>query len=331
MERINTIEEFGETEQLAITVLVDNKADLIVKSTETIKYFEDGPLLAEHGFSVLFHLGNADFSILWDAGISQVALIENLRRMKIDPTSINKIALSHGHFDHFGALTDLLAQMDLHPDAKYWDESVTAEDIDSWIKKHRIPLIAHPAAFRERWRTKEDGTKVGPFIPPPRQEWEAKGASIILSKEPYQLEEGCWTTGYIPRQSFEKSGRPKEALYRQRDIFFADNLEEDQAIVINIKEKGLVILSGCAHSGIVNTVNYAKEISGVDNGWAIIGGFHLARATDKEIQQTIDHIKTMEPNLIVPCHCTGFRAQCQFARQMPDVFEEGVVGATYLF
>ncbi len=325
------IKDFGETEKLSITVLVDNKASLIVESTETIKYFEDEPLLAEHGFSVLLQFGNTGKNILWDAGVSKNALIENLRRMKIDPAKINKIALSHGDYDHLGALSNLLEQMDLVPDEKEWDRSVNHEQIDNWIKKNQIPIVAHPAAFREKWSGKDDGTKVGPEPMPPIKEWQAKGADIILSEEPYKLEEGCWTTGYVPRHSFEKSGIPKNALYRKDGRFFVDELDEDQALIINIKEKGLVILSGCAHSGIVNTVNYAKKISGVDKVFAIIGGFHLASSPMEEIQKTIDHIKVIYPDLIVPCHCSGFRAECQFSYKMPDAFKEGIVGATYIF
>jgi 7,8-dihydropterin-6-yl-methyl-4-(beta-D-ribofuranosyl)aminobenzene 5'-phosphate synthase len=324
-------ENFGEVEHLSITVLVDNKADLIVNSTETIKYFTDEPLLAEHGFAVFLQFGDDSTSILWDAGVSRVALIENMGRMKIDPTSIKMIALSHGHLDHYAAMTDVLAQIELHPVEKEWEEPVTAEVVENWKGEHQIPLVVHPAAFRERWWIKKDGTKVGPFTPPPKGEWEAQRAKIVLSEGPYQLRAGCWTTGFVPRRSFEKSGIPKEQFYRQGDTFFADNLEDDQAIVINVRNKGLVVLSGCAHSGIINTVNFAKEISGIHRVWAIIGGFHLARADDAEIQRTIDEIQAVAPKLIVPCHCTGFRAMCNFADQMPDVFKEGVVGATYLF
>ena len=107
-------------------------------------------------------------------------------------------------------------------------------------------------------------------------------------------------------------------------------LEEDQAIVINVKDKGLVVLSGCAHSGIVNTVQHAKEFTGIDKIYAVIGGFHLARANDDEIDKTIEYIKSTKPAYVIPSHCTGFKAIGKFAQEMPDEFIEGIVGATYM-
>jgi 7,8-dihydropterin-6-yl-methyl-4-(beta-D-ribofuranosyl)aminobenzene 5'-phosphate synthase len=273
------LENFGGTQDVAITVLVDNTADLLVKSTDTVKRYTDEPLLAEHGFAVLIDLVDAGVRILWDAGVTQIALVENAKRM----------------------------------DAGY-----------------RVPLIAHPAAFRERWWIGKDGKKHGPRIVP-RDEWQAVGADIILSEGPHELGPGCWTTGAVPRQSFEKAGTPPAMAYRQGDEFIRDHLDDDQSIIINVRHKGLVVLTGCAHAGIINTVNYAREISGVNSVWAIMGGFHLATAKDEEIQRTIDEIKKLQPAMVVPSHCTGFKAITQFAQQMPDQFVLGVVGTRYLF
>jgi 7,8-dihydropterin-6-yl-methyl-4-(beta-D-ribofuranosyl)aminobenzene 5'-phosphate synthase len=110
-----------------------------------------------------------------------------------------------------------------------------------------------------------------------------------------------------------------------------DDLEEDQAIVIHVRDKGLVVLSGCAHAGIINTLEYARRISGVERVHAVIGGFHLARSKPEEIQATIDALQALAPAVLVPCHCTGFEATCAFARAMPGAFSPGVVGATYVF
>ncbi|MEW5870544.1 MAG: MBL fold metallo-hydrolase [Chloroflexota bacterium] len=325
------IKNFDSTGDVVITILVDNRADLIVESSETVKYFGDEPLLAEHGFSALVELRRAGIKILWDAGVTRVALMENMRRMKIDPASIDKIALSHGHDDHTASVTDVLAAIYAPPQHREWADGVDFEALHSHLEQGRVPTIAHPAAFRERWGVKKDGTYVGPFLPPPRAEWEAAGADIILSEQPFELGPGCWTTGQIPRRSFEKSGRPTTLRYRQGQQFQADDLEEDQAIVINVQGKGLVVLSGCAHSGIVNTLDYARQISGVERVWAVLGGFHLARAEEEELQQTVRAVAQLQPALIVPSHCTGFKAMCRFAAQFPEVFLPGVVGAAYSF
>ena len=325
------IKRFGTTQDIAITVLVDNQADLIKKSTETVKRYTEAPLLAEHGFSALIDLKAAGVKVLWDAGMSQIALLENMKRLEIDPATIDIIALSHGHGDHTAAVTQVLKAMHLNPQPKKWAAGDSPKEIRRWASGRQVPLVAHPDAFRERWSLEKDGTKHGPFLPPPCQEWEAIGAELILCKNPYELAPGCWTTGFIPRHSFEKSGRPTTLYYRDGDTFMPDDIEEDQAIVINVEGKGLVILAGCAHSGIVNTVNCARKISGVDRVWAILGGFHLARATEEELARTIDALAALQPALIAPSHCTGFEAICRFATHTPDAFVHGVVGTTYLF
>ena len=320
----------GSVKQASLTVMVDNKADLIVESSDQVKYFTDEPLLAEHGFSVLIQLEDSESKILWDAGGSRVALMENFRRMKLNVNSIEKIAISHGHIDHYAAITDLLVEMDLLPQEKEWGASIKEEEIKEWIEGSRIPIVAHPAAFRERWWEKNDDNLVGPFLPPPDQEWQAIGAKIVLTEEPHQLAPGCWTTGYIPRKSFEKAGRSTKMRYRKGSDFVPDDLADDQAIVINIEGKGLIILSGCAHAGIVNTIMYASEIFNIDRIYAVIGGFHLAEAGDDEIEQTIEYIRNIKPSLVIPSHCTGFRATSRFSQEMTDEFIEGVVGTTYL-
>jgi 7,8-dihydropterin-6-yl-methyl-4-(beta-D-ribofuranosyl)aminobenzene 5'-phosphate synthase len=325
------IENMVSTRDVAITVLVDNRADLIVESTDTVKYYTDTPLLAEHGFAALVDLKAAGIRILWDAGITPLTLLENMKRMQIAPATISKIALSHGHDDHTAGVADVVKAMDLHAKPRKWEAGARLEDIRRYAEGRRVPVVVHPAAFRERWDMQKDGARHGPVLPPSRREWQAAGAEVILSEGPYELGPGCWTSGAIPRVSFEKAGASKESAYRDGDAFIHDTIEEDQAIILNVQDKGLVILSGCAHSGIVNTVNYAREISGVERVWAILGGFHLARAKDEEIQRTVDVIKAVHPQLIVPSHCTGFRAMWQLAAQMPHEFVLGVVGATYLF
>ena len=314
---------FGKTQNVAITMLVDNRADLIVKSTDTVKRFTDEPLLAEHGLSVLINLQDAGIKILWDAGISETALLENARRMEVDLTQIDKIALSHGHGDHTAAMTQVLRQICTPPETRRWESDVEIEEILVGIKQSRVPLILHPAALRERWGIRKDGTRFGPGQPPPYKEWEAIGAEVVLSSEPYQLGPGCWTTGYVPRQSFEQAGIPKTLFYRKETDFIQDYIDEDQAIVIHVAGKGLVVVSGCAHSGIVNTVRHAQEISGVERVWAILGGFHMAFTDEEDTQRTIDAIKALDPVLVAPSHCTGERS----SQILAEAFGDGYVAS----
>jgi 7,8-dihydropterin-6-yl-methyl-4-(beta-D-ribofuranosyl)aminobenzene 5'-phosphate synthase len=325
------IDNFGDTAGVTVTVLVDNQADLIVRSTDAVRYFTDKPLLAEHGLAMLIELQEPGRRILWDAGFSEIALLENMRRMEIGPASIDLIALSHGHRDHTGAMTAVLKAMGLTTTSREWPVGAEPAQLQAAAQPPRVPLVVHPAAFRERWGRKDDGSLVGPFTPPPRAEWEAVGAELVLSAEPHQLAPGCWTTGAVPRLSFEQSGRSTSLRYRQGTRFLPDDIDEDQAIVIHLRDRGLLVISGCAHAGIVNTVEYARSISGVERVWAVLGGFHLARAEPAEIAQTVDAVRGWRPALVSPLHCSGFQARSHFAAAMPDAFVRGLVGVTYLF
>lgn len=323
-------EGFGSTRDVEITVLVDNRSDLLLKSTETVKRFTDEPLLAEHGFAALVHLKAEGIRILWDAGMTHIALMENLRRMELDITEISTIGLSHGHGDHYTALPDVLSEISNRPSQREWPADTTAKEIDDWLARDRIPVVAHPAAFRERWGIGRDGKKYGPSVVP-RAQWEANGAAIVLSEGPFQFAPGCWTTGSVPRRSFETAGTPSRLAYREGEEFIRDYLDDDQSVVINVADKGLVVLTGCAHAGIVNTVVHAQEISGEERVWAILGGFHLAQAKEEEIERTIDAIEALQPQLVAPTHCSGFHAMARFEARMPEAFVVGAVGTSYLF
>ncbi len=239
--------DFGAARTAAVTVLVDNQADLILGSTDTVMRYVKEPLLAEHGFAALIDLNGGEVRILWDAGISRVALLENMRRMKIDPASINKIVLSHGHVDHTASVSEVLRAIDLRPKPKEWEAGVPSEEMHRWAEGQKIPVIVHPSAFRERWVIRKNGTKYGPFLPPPRDEWEAVGAEIVLSEGPFELGPGCWSTGYIPRVSFEQSGT-SIIWYSEGDEFKPDDVEEDQAIIINVGGGRVWWLSRAVHT-----------------------------------------------------------------------------------
>ncbi len=325
------VKEFGVVPNANVTILVDNLADLLTRSTDEVKRFADGPLIAEHGFSALIDLPSEKLRVLWDVGASASTVLENLRRMEIDPASIDAIALSHGHWDHVAGLSEVLRAVRRFPEPKMFPAGAADEELVQHAQPSTIPVVVHPAAFRERWGFLKDGRRYGPIRATNRAEWEALGAAVIESEGPYRIAEGCWATGYVPRESFETAGRSGETRFRDGDRFLADDIEEDQSIVVHVEGKGLVVVAGCAHAGIVNTVRHARSISGIDRVHAVLGGFHLGRTTEEDIERTVDAIAEMRPAMVVPSHCTGFAAMRRFAERMPDAFVLGTVGTTYRF
>jgi len=323
--------EFGTVPEARITVLVDNLVGMLARSSDGVRRFDGAPLLAEHGFAALIDLPVAGRRILWDAGASAPTLTENLRRMEIDPASIDAIALSHGHWDHVGGLSTLLRAACRPPELEAFPAGTSEATLAAHARIRTVPLIVHPAAFRERWTFLNDGRRYGPKQATNRAEWTALGAEIVETEMPYRIAEGCWATGYVPRESFETAGRPETQRYRDGGRFLPDDLEDDQSIVLHVEGKGLVIVAGCAHAGIVNTVRYARRISGIERVHAVLGGFHLGRAAEEDIERTVDAIAEIAPATIVPSHCTGFPAMRRFAERLPDAFVLGTVGTTYSF
>jgi 7,8-dihydropterin-6-yl-methyl-4-(beta-D-ribofuranosyl)aminobenzene 5'-phosphate synthase len=298
----------AETTDVTVTVVVDNYSDLLLGSSPGVERYGvlGEPLLAEHGLAVHIQLGAAGRRILLDAGYSKVALPHNLSRLGIDPGQVDQVVISHGHLDHTGALVEFLS-----------------------LVGRPIPVVVHSDAFLERWFDRSDGTRQGPWQQD-REAWEAAGAEIVTIEGPYELAPGCLATGPVPRRTaFEKV--TSSALYRRGEEFVNDPIQDDQSILINVRGKGLVVVAGCAHAGIVNTVLYAKEISGVERVWAVLGGFHLSGAEPEALESTIEKLRSLGPQLIMPCHCTGFEARCSFAEEMPGQFVVGAVGTTLRF
>lgn len=322
---------FGSTKTLHVTIVVDNLADGLARSTDGVRRHEGGPLIAEHGFCALIDLPGADRRILWDAGASETTALENLRRLRIDPGTIDTIAVSHGHWDHVGGMAAILRAARPRPQAKSFPADASERALIKHAMPNTIPVLAHPAAYRERWKLLDDGRRTGPIQAARAAEWEALGAQLIDTDTPVRIADGCWITGYVPRESFETAGRPTGLLHRQGDRFLADDLDDDQSLAIHVEGKGLVIVAGCAHAGIVNTVRYARTISGVERVHAILGGFHLGRADEETIERTIDALAELEPTCVVPSHCTGFAATRRFAERLPEAFVLNAVGTCYAF
>ena len=303
------------TDRVEITVLVDNYTDFLVTDPSTpvdrrLPYNPDRPILAEHGLSCLVRVfsGTKEHAILLDAGLSTEALPWNARQMGISLTGIEAVVLSHGHYDHTGALEWVVAGAG-----------------------RQVPLIAHPDAFLHR-RLNIPGQGVVNQRYPDAVSLKKAGADIKLRSESSTLAAGhLLVTGEIERKTTFEKGMPGVEIERDGK-WETDSLRDDQALVMDVKGKGLVVLSGCAHAGIINTVEYAKKITGIDQVHAVLGGFHLSgKAYEQVVPPTIEAMKRINPEYIVPMHCTGWSTINRFMEAMPGKCILNTVGTTYVF
>ena len=264
---------------------------------------------AEHGFSMLVRvfMGDNSCSILFDTGISSQGIIVNVERMGLSLKEIAYVVLSHGHYDHFGGL----------------QAAVKA------ISKTDLTIITHEDMFKPRGTANPKGSvREHPAFPTIDQLTPTK---IIQTKQPYLIANDCvYVTGEIPRKTIFEKGFSQNRLF-VKDTWQPDPwILDDRALVINVANRGLVIISGCAHAGIINTIRHSQQITGISNIYAVIGGFHLAgKEYENRIQPTIEELKRINPKLIVPSHCTGWRANFVIAKEFPYAFMHNSVGNLY--
>lgn len=314
---------------LTITVLMDNATDLLAADKgpakrwgpgstgspppmQEVSTFEGGrsmvPLLAEHGFSALvtFEKGGRVRTVLYDAGISPNGMTENMRRLDVDPKDVETVVLSHGHFDHTAGL-------------------------DGFIKalggRVNLPVTIHPE-FWSRRRIAIPGRNPFELPSTSRSALEGAGFQITEEKRPsFILDGALLVTGEVDRTSGFETGFPIHQALRGEEWQPDPLILDDQALVASVRGRGLVVLTGCGHAGIVNIVSYAKKITGVDRIAAIAGGCHLTGLIfEPIIPPTVAAMKEMAPAAIIPAHCTGWPAQQAFATEMPDAFIPPAVG-----
>jgi 7,8-dihydropterin-6-yl-methyl-4-(beta-D-ribofuranosyl)aminobenzene 5'-phosphate synthase len=314
-----------EVDKVEVLSLVDNSADFLStpcrKEAQTFrqwinkKYGQEWAKkhyklpVAEHGFSMLVRLlrGKKSVSVLFDTGVSSYGVVENAKRMGLDLCEVEYVVLSHGHYDHAGGLLAALKA----------------------INKPNMPVILHEDMFKSRGSASADGSvRAYPKFPSKKRLANSK---IVETKKPNLIAEGTvLVTGEIPRQTSYEKGFLNHRVFADGSWQPDPCIWDDRAIVMQVKRKGLVVLSGCAHSGIINTVSYAMHLTGVSDVYAIIGGFHLAGAEfESRIQQTVEDLKKMAPKLIVPSHCAGWRAACTIADALKDAFAWNSVGNLY--
>jgi 7,8-dihydropterin-6-yl-methyl-4-(beta-D-ribofuranosyl)aminobenzene 5'-phosphate synthase len=314
---------FREANKVEILSLIDNSLDFLssiekeqVQSVRKwTKEKKRGGLsrlpLAEHGLSMLVRVfsGTVVHSILFDTGSSPEGVITNAKRMGVNLSDIEAIVLSHGHPNHSGGLLSIVKT----------------------VKKPDLPIIVHEDMFKTRGIVNADGTiRRHQALP---SDDEVKPARYVKTKEPYSLADNTiLVTGEIPSQTSFEKGLPTHRALIDGRWKPEPWLRDDRAIVVNLRQKGLIVLSGCGHAGIVNTVLFAKQITGIDEVYAVMGGFHLAgKEHENRIGQTVDELKRLKPKLIAPSHCTGWRGIYAIYQAMPQAFIWNSVGNLYRF
>ncbi len=305
-----------QADRVEILTLIDNYIDLLLPATDIMTrppLAKEGQiladtLLAEHGLSLLItvYQGEAKHTILLDTGYTKVGLLHNMERLGINAGNIEAIVISHGHMDHTGSLYAILDQI-----------------------PERIPLVLHPGAFvHPRYTRAPDGAmRLWPQTLV-KDDLAQQNVDIVESTAPTLIAENMiMVTGGVERTTAFEKGMPN-ALLEKDGEYVQDPISEDQALVVNLTGKGLVVISGCAHAGIVNTVKYAKKLTGEDSIHAVLGGFHLTGPFFEKIHdQSIQELKKMEPAVVMPMHCTGWKAVQKFQKAFASNFVLNSVGS----
>jgi 7,8-dihydropterin-6-yl-methyl-4-(beta-D-ribofuranosyl)aminobenzene 5'-phosphate synthase len=265
---------------------------------------------AEHGFSALVEVRKAGtvHRLLFDTGLTPDGCVENLRRLGRDCGDIEAIVCSHGHFDHTTGLSGLIER----------------------LGRTSLPVVIHPE-FWARRRINVPGIEPFELLTTSRRALEDAGFDIIENRQPsFLFDRSVLVTGEVDRTTaFERGWTAHEAL---RDGGWEPDplILDDQALIANVAGKGLVVITGCGHAGIVNICRYAQRITGEDRLHAVIGGFHLSGAAfEPIIGDTVDALAGLAPDVVVPAHCTGWKATHALARRLPDAFIPGSVGTTF--
>jgi 7,8-dihydropterin-6-yl-methyl-4-(beta-D-ribofuranosyl)aminobenzene 5'-phosphate synthase len=267
---------------LKLRVVVENSASM-----------DDPRIWGQHGLCLFLEadLGAESMRILSDTGTSPELTLHNADALNLDLSKLGLIFLSHGHYDHTGGLIGILNRMN-----------------------KRVPVLAHPDIFTPKLKAQPFLKFIGP--PFSSAEAEDAGAVMLYSSSPVVLAPGLMTTGEIgrkePFENVEGFLTVKDGLYSQ------DTIPDDQAIIANIEGKGLAVIAGCAHAGIINTIKHAQKIMGVEDLYAVIGGFHLRSAGEARIASTTEALLGLDPEIVRPGHCTGTKAICRLMEVLGD-------------
>jgi 7,8-dihydropterin-6-yl-methyl-4-(beta-D-ribofuranosyl)aminobenzene 5'-phosphate synthase len=298
---------------ITVTTLVDNVTDALLADAGPAKrapfsLATSGLVLrAEHGFSALVSVtrGASTTRVLFDTGITEDGLVENMRRLDLSPHDIDIVVLSHGHWDHTTGMHGLARA----------------------LGRANLPVLIHPE-FWNRRRVVVPGREPLELPSTSRGALEGAGFDIVEQRQPsFLLDGSLLVTGEVDRTTdFERGFAGHEAFRNggwQPDPLILD----DQALVATVRGRGLVVVTGCGHSGIVNTLRHVQRLTGESRIHAVIGGFHLSGPRfEPVIGPTVDALGELSADHLVPCHCTGWRAIHAIAARFPDAFIQNSVG-----
>ena len=249
-------------------------------------------VLAEWGLSILVEADG--YRILLDTGRSFSAAY-NALTLGVDLSQVSKIVFSHGHFDHTGGLLYILK-----------------------IMKSRVEVIAHPDIWAVKYAKFPEGREEYIGVPFPKEAAETLGASFNLTREPVWISENIVTSGEIPMTNEYEKIDP--ILYvKEKGELKPDPLWDDQALFLK-SEKGLIIILGCGHRGIVNTIRHAQKLTGVEPVYAVIGGTHLFGASPQRMDSTIAELRGVGIQKLGVSHCTGLPAASVLAQAFGEAF-----------
>jgi len=309
-----------EVEKATVTVITDNYYNALLWPYKIAKRYGIKPgtdiykmnLHAEHGLSYHIEtvLSGNPHSFLFDYGVDFQGVMRNMELLNIDFRALEALGLSHGHFDHWGAFLEIL---------KAKKEGF----------RKGIPLYIGEEGFVERFGQTPAGLLSLSLLK--RGDVEGLGfVKIVEIKDPTPIVPGAYLTGRVEKVTEYEKENPFLLIERGGKLV-PDNFVGEYAVVLNLKGKGLVVLVGCAHVGIVNIVKHAQKMTGIDKVHAVIGGFHLTGAKPELVQRTVADIKAINPDYIVPTHCTGYEAMTVFQREMPGQFILNAAGTRYVF
>lgn len=310
----------GVADALRLTVLVDNFVDMLMVDEPGLtrvgmpEHFapRHGTPLAENGISFVLEVahGRRTTTILFDAAISAHALRHNAHVLGVDLSTVDIVVISHGHPDHFGGVYGALEAIG-----------------------RPVPLVVHPHAFRPRLITRPDA--VLPFVNRDLSAGalEQAGARILEVRDALPLAPGVCTSGDIATTVEMELETPTGRLCLRDGRLEPDPIDDYFTLVVNVRDLGLVVLDPCGHAGVLSSMAHVRNLTGVERVHAVMGGFHLGHPgiSQERIDKTAAALAALEPAVISPMHCSGFRAQRAIAGAAPAAFKQMSVGTALEF